>query len=294
MPARFRETEMPLEGLYPYPVKRISLLGHSCAYIDEGRGGAPMVFLHGFSVNLTCFAKNYPHFLKKHRVVGLDYPGYYLSEKKEQPYDIPFMSRSVVELIEKLNLKKAVLVGSSMGGAIALEAALARPDLVGALVLAAPGGFSGGSRLMSRIIGLQRAILPRERIVSTMTARLEKRVPTFFADKSNPAIDKIRAGYGAAKSRKDYPLWIMALIGMAQSLLAADLTGRARDIAVPTLVIWGDRDEVLPPDGAVKAKEAMGDWATVVTIPGVGHLPFIEATERFNAEVDGFLFSLGS
>ncbi len=285
---------MPLEGLYPYPVKRISLVDHTCAYIDEGRGGVPMVFLHGFSVNLACFAKIYPHFLKKHRVIGLDYPGYYLSEKKEQAYDIAFMARSVVELIEKLNLKKTVLVGSSMGGAIAVETALARPDLIGALVLAAPGGFSGRSVLMSRIIGLQRAILPRDRIVRAMTKRLAKRVPTFFADKNNPAIDKIRAGYEAMKDRKDYPLWIMALVGMAQSLLAADLTNRARDITVPTLILWGDRDEVLPPAGAVKAKEAMGDWATVVMIPGAGHLPFIEATERFNAEADAFLTSLGS
>jgi len=49
-------------------------------------------------------------------VIALDYPGYYLSEKKDAPYDIPFMARAVAELLDKLNLKKAVLVGSSMGG----------------------------------------------------------------------------------------------------------------------------------------------------------------------------------
>ena len=87
-----------------------------------------MVFLHGFSVNLASFAKSYPHFLKNHRVIALDYPGYYLSEKKDAPYDIPFMARAVAELLDKLDLKKAVLVGSSMGGAIALEAALLRPE----------------------------------------------------------------------------------------------------------------------------------------------------------------------
>jgi pyruvate dehydrogenase E2 component (dihydrolipoamide acetyltransferase) len=284
---------MSLEALYPYPVKRISLAGHDCAYIDEGKGGVPMVFLHGFSVNLACFAKIYPHFIKNHRVVALDYPGYYLSEKKEQTYDISFMARSVAELIEKLNLKKAVLVGSSMGGAVAVETALARPDLVGGLVLAAPGGFSGRSVLMSCIVGLQQAIMPRDRVVSAMSARLARRVPTFFADKTNPAIDKILAGYEAMKERKDYSLWIMALVGMARSLLRADLTGRARKITVPALVLWGDRDEVLPPAGAARAKTAMGDWATVIMIPGVGHLPFIEATERFNTEADGFLTTLG-
>jgi pimeloyl-ACP methyl ester carboxylesterase len=159
--------------------------------------------------------------------------------------------------------------------------------------LAAPGGFSGRSVLMSYIVGLQRAILPRDRVVAAMSARLARRVPTFFADKTNPAIDKILAGYEAMKDRKDYSLWIMALVGMARSLLRVDLTGRARRITVPTLVVWGDRDEVLPPAGAARAGESMGDWATVIMIPGVGHLPFIEATERFNTEVDGFLATLG-
>ncbi len=284
---------MSLEQLYPYPVKRISLVGHDCAYIDQGKRGVPMVFLHGFSVNLASFAKNYPHFRKNHRIIGLDYPGYYLSEKKDEPYDIPFMARAVAELLDKLNLKRAVLVGSSMGGAIALATARLRPDLISALVLAAPGGFSGRNVLLSRLIGLQRAVLPRAMVISKMSARLPKRVATFFADKNNPAIDKIRAGYEGMKYRKDYPLWIMTLLRMAQSTLTIDLTGPARDIAIPTLIIWGDHDEVLPPAGAKRAEQAMGDWATIVMIHGVGHVPFIEATERFHAEVDGFLASLG-
>jgi pimeloyl-ACP methyl ester carboxylesterase len=284
---------MSLEELYPYPVKRISLLDHDCAYIDEGRRGIPMVFLHGFSVSLACFAKNYPHFAKNHRVIGLDYPGYYLSEKKDTAYDISFMARAVIELLDRLNLKKVVLVGSSMGGAIALEAALLSPEAIGALVLAAPGGFSGRNVLLSRFIGLQRALLPKKKVVSTMSARLGDRVATFFADENNPAADKIRAGYERMKERSDYPLWIMALVRMAQSLLSVDLSVRAHDVAVPTLVIWGDRDRVLPPAGAKRAERAMGDWATVVMIHGVGHLPFIEATERFHAEVDRFLASLG-
>ncbi len=125
-----------------------------------------------------------------------------------------------------------------------------------------------------------------------MSARLPGRVAAFFADESNPAAGKIRAAYEMMKERGDYGLWIMALVRMAQSVLSADLTRRARDVALPTLIIWGDRDRVLPPAGAEKAKRAMGDWATVVVIPGVGHLPFIEATDRFHTEVDGFLTSL--
>ncbi len=283
---------MSLTNFYPYPVKRISLVGHDCAYIDEGKG-TPMVFLHGFSVNLGCFTKNYPYFAGHRRIIGLEYPGYYLSEKKDVPYDIPFMARAVAELIEKLHLGPAVLVGSSMGGTIALETAVARPNLVSTLVLAAPGGFSGRQPLMSRFIDIQLRLFPRHKVIAAMTRRLEERVPTFFADKSHPFIGQIIEGYEAMKIRDDHDLWIMALVMMARSLLRTDLRRRAREVAAPTLIVWGDHDEVLPRAGADLARRAMGDRSRVVIIPGVGHLPFIEAAERFNKEVDRFLASLG-
>ena len=283
---------MSLTKFYPYPAKKISLVGHDCAYIDEGRG-TPMVFLHGFSVHLGCFAKNYPYFARHRRVIGLEYPGYYLSQKKDAPYDIPFMARCVAELIEKLHLKQAVLVGSSMGGTIALEAAIARPDLVSALVLAAPGGFSGRQPLMSRLIDIQLRLFPRKNVIAAMSRRLGQRVPTFFADKAHPFIGEIIKGYEGMKTRDDYELWIMTLVMMARSLLRTDLRRRAREIVVPALIVWGDKDEVLPPAGADLARRAMGDRATVVTFPNVGHLPFIEEAKRFNKEVDGFLASLG-
>ena len=283
---------MSLEQFYPYPVRRISLVGHDCAYIDEGKG-IPMVFLHGFSVNLASFAKNYPFFAKRRRVIALDYPGYYLSDKKDAPYDIPFMARAVVELVEKLGIERTVLVGSSMGGAVAIETALSRPDLIGALVLAAPGGFSGRNVVLSWLIGLQLLFMPKETVVAKMYERLPGRVPAFFADKASPFIETIRAGYEEMKKRGDFSLWVLTLAKMARSVLKADLSDRARSVAAPTLIIWGDRDEVLPPAGAPAAKRAMGDRARLVIFNGVGHVPFIEAPDRFNDLVDGFLTSLG-
>ncbi|MBN1573467.1 MAG: alpha/beta hydrolase [Deltaproteobacteria bacterium] len=288
---------MTLEGLYPHKVKRIELVGHDCAYIDEGderETGSTLVFLHGFSVNLTVFSRNTSYFSKKRRVVALDYPGYYLSEKDEWvSYNIPFMSDAVIELIEKLKLKYVILVGSSMGGAVAMETALKKQDLISSLVLAAPAGFSGRNRLLAALLPLQTKLFPREKIIKKMTTRLYDRVTTFTYDKKLPFLDKITAGYDEMVKRKDYELWINILLDMAREVLRADYRKRAGEIKIPTYILWGEKDEVLPPFGAKIAQKCMGNNISIQMLPDMGHLPFVEAPDLFNRKVDEFLKSEG-
>lgn len=288
---------MTLEGLYPHKVRRIELMGHDCAYIDEGaerETGSTLVFLHGFSVNLTCFSRNYPFFLKKRRVVGLDYPGYYLSEKDEWiSYSIPFMADAVVDLIEKLKLQYVILVGSSMGGAIAMETVLKRPDLVSSLILAAPAGFSGRNRLLATLLSLQMRFVPKEKLIKKMTERLYSRVTTFTHDKKLPFLGKIAAGYDEMIKRDDYGLWINILLDMAREVLCADYRKRAGEIKIPTYLLWGDKDEVLPPSGAKIAQKSMGNNLMMEMLPDMGHLPFVETPDLFNRKVDDFLKSEG-
>ncbi|MBN1882256.1 MAG: alpha/beta fold hydrolase [Deltaproteobacteria bacterium] len=284
---------MSLEALYPYPVKRVTLAGHECAYIDEGVG-TPIIFLHGFSVNLASFAPIYPALVDKRRVIGLDYPGYYLSEKKAGvPYDIPFMAGAVAEMIEKLGLDRAVLLGSSMGGAVAQEAALIAPDAVSALVLAAPAGFSGRSRLLASLLSLQRALLSKQKLIDAMTRRLYDRVSTFVYDKESVFLKDVHRQYDAMREREDYPVWIETLLFMAREVLSVDFRRKAGSISVPTLIVWGDKDEVLPPEGADVARKSYGPNMTLEILPDVGHIPFAERPDEFTDLVDGFLSKHG-
>lgn len=284
---------MSLEELYPYPVKRVTLAGHECAYIDEGKG-TPVIFLHGFSVNLACFAPIYPALMKKRRVIGLDYPGYYLSEKKaDVAYSVPLMADAVAEMIEKLGLGRAVLVGSSMGGAVAQGTACAAPDAVSALVLAAPAGFSGRNRLLASLLSLQKALLPKQKLIDAMTKRLYDRVSTFVYDKESGFLKDVYRFYDAMREREDYQLWIGTLLKMAREVLTVDFRRRANMIAAPTLIVWGDKDEVLPPEGAEMARDAYGSNLTLEIFPDAGHLPFAERPGEFTDRVDEFLTKHG-
>jgi len=284
---------MALEDLYPYPVKRVTLSGHECAYIDEG-AGTPLIFLHGFSVNLSSFASIYPALARKRRVIGLDYPGYYLSEKKAGvKYDIPLLARAVCEMIETLGLDRVVLVGSSMGGAVAQEAALTAPDAVSALVLAAPAGFSGRNLLLASLLSVQKGLLPEKKLVDAMTRRLYDRVSTFVYDKESVFLEDVYRGYDAMREREDYPLWIGTLLMMAREVLTVDFRRRAGGIAAPTLIVWGDRDEVLSPEGASEARKTFGPSMTLEILSDVGHIPFAERPDVFVELVDGFLSKHG-
>ena len=284
---------MSLEALYPYPVKRVTLAGHECAYIDEGKG-TPIVFLHGFSVNLAAFSPIYPALAKKRRVIGLDYPGYYLSEKRaDVAYSISFMADAVAEMIETLGLDGAVLVGSSMGGAVAQETALMIPDAVSALVLAAPAGFSGRNLLVASLLSLQKALLPKKKLIDAMTTRLYDRVSTFVYNKESNFLKDVYRQYDAMREREDYDLWIGTLLKMAREVLVVDFRRRAGGISAPTLIVWGDKDEVLPPEGAEVARDTYGAGLTLKIVPDVGHLPFAERPDQFTGLVDEFLSKHG-
>jgi len=283
---------MKLLDFYPKNLKEITLAGHRCALFDEG-DGIPIIFLHGFSVNLAVFSSVFPLFLRDHRVIAFDYPGYYLSEKRDEAlYSIPFMADAVLELIRKLKLSDVILVGSSMGGAIAIEAAYKNPKNIRALIGLAPAGFSGRNLPLSFIVYLQGKFLPHDLSEREMFDRLLNRVDTFFYDKKNPAREDIIAGYYAMKARPDFGAWVRTLMKMAGLLLSYDARRRARNIEIPALILWGDKDEVLPVKGASLAKKAMKKNLTVEIIPNGSHLFFIETPGICAEKIRGFLARL--
>ena len=280
-----------LESFYPKNLKHITLKDHDCVYIDEG-SGTPVLFLHGFSVNLAVFSDNFPTFSKTRRVVAFDYPGYYLSEKKGGvPYDIPFMADAACELIEKLSLEHVVLVGSSMGGAVAIETARRCPGKISALVLAAPAGFSGRQPFFARMVTVQEKLFSAEKYRAKFLERLILRVDTFFVNKQEPARDALIGQYYLMEERGDFDLWIETLSRMARETLTVDNRGGLPGSPVPICVLWGDADEVLPVEGADIAREAFGNSARIETIPGASHLFFVEMPAIFYERVDVFLKS---
>jgi pimeloyl-ACP methyl ester carboxylesterase len=109
--------------------------GAKLFYEDTGSGDPPMLFVHGIG-NHEHYARQIEHFARSHRVIAPDLPGFGQSEAPDdREYGISAFAEDVAWLCDELELRRAVIVGHSMAGCIALEVAAARPELVSALVL---------------------------------------------------------------------------------------------------------------------------------------------------------------
>ena len=109
--------------------------GIKLSYEETGAGGPPMVFVHGWCCNRTHFAAQVAHFSPSHRCVTLDLRGHGDSDKPEDAYSIAGFADDVAWLCGQIGARKPVIVGHSMGGAIALSLAARHPELPAAIVM---------------------------------------------------------------------------------------------------------------------------------------------------------------
>ncbi len=120
--------------------------GVALAYEDVGTGTPPLLFVHGWCTDHAFFAPQVESFARDHRVVSPDLRGHGTSDAPLQNYSIDGFVADLAWLCSELGLERPVVVGHSMGGAIALELAAGRPDLAAAIVmidsvLLPPDGF---------------------------------------------------------------------------------------------------------------------------------------------------------
>ncbi len=115
--------------------------GVRIAYEERGCGEAPFVFVHGWCCDHTYFAPQIEHFSRDHRVIAPDQRGFGASDKPRQPYTIEGFADDLAWLCDHLGVKRPVVVGHSLGGAVALATAARHPDLPSAIVLCDPALF---------------------------------------------------------------------------------------------------------------------------------------------------------
>ena len=126
--------------------------------VVAGSGEPTLVLIHGFGDHLMTWRAIFDRLAEHHRVLAFDLPGFGVSEKPEARYTLEEMTARVRKLLAGIR-GPLVLVGHSMGGEIALNAALEEPDRIEALVLIAPAGFDVGLAGMADSITSRRAAI---------------------------------------------------------------------------------------------------------------------------------------
>jgi pimeloyl-ACP methyl ester carboxylesterase len=240
------------------------------------------VLLHGGPTDSREFRRQISDLSDEFDVVAWDAPGCGRSSDPPETFRLPDYADCLAEFIEVLGLQRPHVLGLSWGGGLALELYGRHPAVLRSLVLAsAYAGWAGSLPPEEVNERLERALreseMPPEHLVSTW-------VPTFFSKSAPP---ELIAEVTAIVS-EFHPAGIRTGL---RAFAEADLRDVLARITVPTLLLYGDED-VRSPLQVAEALHATIPGARLVVMAGVGHVSDMEAPERFNAEVRGFLRSV--
>lgn len=281
-----RAAPIPPEQRYPagtqFRAQYRVIDGTRLRIVDSGRGTA-VVFLHGFGASMYGWRKTLPPVAAAgYRVIAIDNRGFGFSDRPAHGYTNAEYARLIVALLDSLDISSAVLVGHSMGGAIAAEVALAHPNRVRGLVLIDAAGYG------VRWPGVLKAA--RSRIIGAIATRFRSRWVTArilrstYADPGKVTEADVDQYYAPVPER-DYG---RALRGVLREFRFDTLVGRLGGLQTPTLVLWGDADRWIPVrDGGRLAREL--PRGAFVVVANTGHAPAEESPDEVNRLLLGFL-----
>ena len=272
--------------------RRINVGGLTTRCFTAGNDGLPLVLLHGDSASALDWSWVLPKLGDTHRVYAPDFPGFGESAKPNREYSPEFLRQFLVDFLDALGIERAVLVGNSLGGLVSLRFALSRPEQVAALVLVDSSGL--GYAVSPALSQLTLPLYGEAAISWCQTPlgakqRAWLRTSLLFAHPSQvPDVwlveqERMAQMPGFLKATVSSLRAQLNIFGQYQVLL--DSLGQ---LQMPTLVMWGTEDLILPKYQAQDAVSRLPQ-GHLALIPDCGHLPHIERPELFSAELSHFL-----
>jgi len=268
------------------------LNGHEFAYLDSGEGPA-LLFIHG----LTGSQRNWAHLIDaldhEHRVLAPDLFGHGASAKVMGDYSLGAHAATLRDLLDLLGIDRVTLVGHSFGGGIAMQFCYLFPERVERLVLVASGGLGRDVSPLLRAATVPGAewVLP---VIASgwVRGRVEAvgRLLTSRGWRASSDTTEVWRGFTSladADTRRAFLATTRGVIDPGgQTVTAHDHLPMA--IAIPTLVVWGTRDRMIPAWHATTAHEAIAG-SRVVLFVGAGHFPHLDEPERFAELLSDFM-----
>lgn len=240
----------------------------------------PLILIHGFiSSNSIWSHVLLPLAHRGFRAIAPDLPGYGYSDKPaDAKYSIAEQARAVIGLMDRLRIKKAIIVGASYGGAVAATMALDYPDRVHKLIMiGAVTNDDAKKKFLLRV-----SCLPLIGDIATplfLGSRwvLRKRMQAMYRRMQKPINEKMVASrhhlLATANTHR-------AMIRTARAWSADRIEREASLIRQPTMIVWGDQDDHFPLDNAFRLRDAIPN-SKLIVFRNCGHLPPAEHPEKF-------------
>ena len=271
--------------------RSVLLHGREVAYVVGGEGPT-VLLIHGIGGDWRTWEPVLDGLARQHRVVAVDLPGHGGSAKGAGDYSLGSLASAFRDLGGALGIERATVVGHSLGGGVAMQFAYQFPERCERLVLVSSGGLGRDVGLALRL-----ATLPGSELFLSLTAPAARSLINLAA-RAGRAL-RLRPAYDAAFYARTFatladPETRAAFLGTLRGVVGtAGQLVDARDrlylaAHMPTLIVWGERDGVLPMDHAHAAHEAMPGSRLEIFEDG-GHLPQFDDPHRFIDVVNDFV-----
>jgi pimeloyl-ACP methyl ester carboxylesterase len=274
-----------------FTANQLSLHGHRVSYRTGGSGPA-LLLLHGITNSSETWQRVAPRLAERFTVIAPDLLGHGESATPRGDYSLGAHASGARDVLTALGIDRATVVGHSLGGGIAMQFAYQFPERCERLVLVASGGLGREVHLLLRAASLPGADYVLPALTSGRVVEVGRSVGGLLRRlRLSPGedIEVLARGFTSlhnAGSRQAFLHTVRAVIEPGGQRVSAQdrlaLTAR-----LPTLIVWGECDSIIPVDHGAAAHEAM-PGSRFEVFPGAGHMPHDAAPERFAALLTEF------
>ncbi|ORB28252.1 alpha/beta fold hydrolase [Mycolicibacterium parafortuitum] len=273
-------------------LRYLDLHGDRVAYLDVGAGDETLLLLHGMAGSSDTWRSVIPQLSKRYRVIAPDLLGHGQSAKPRGDYSLGAFAAWLRDLLDELGVASVTIVGQSLGGGVAMQFVYQHPDYCRRLVLISSGGLgqdvgwtlrllsAPGSELLLPVITLPPLIRAGEKLRSWFSA----------ANVGSPRGAEMWSAYSSladSQTRQAFLRTLRSVVDYRGQAVSA-LNKLHLTSELPLMVIWGNRDRIIPVDHGF-ALDQHRPGCRIEVLDGVGHFPHVETPDVVVDLLDDFI-----
>lgn len=296
VPVAQLEGTLPETALADSDSRFIQINGINVHYKQMGSGEPVILLLHGFGASVFSWREVMTPMANYATVIAFDRPAFGLTQRPmpgewqgQNPYSPEAQVALVIGLMDALEIDRAILIGNSAGGSVALSTALANPQRINGLVLVDAAVYSGGGApaWIRPLLRLPQYDRVGQLISRSLLQNGDRLIETAWHDPTRISPEVIE-GYQKPLLANN---WDRALWELTKASSESGLADRLAELKLPVLVVSGDDDRIVPTDQSVRLSEEI-DGARLVVFTACGHVPQEECPDQFLQAVKPFVTSL--
>ena len=256
----------------------VTVDGNKIRYLEEGSNGSHVVLIHGLGSQAERWQQVIPHLSKNHRIIAPDLIGFGRSDKPQVDYTPKYFVKFIFDFLEHLGIDKTIMIGSSLGGQIVAESAAASENnIIQKIILVSP---TGTMRTTNPTLDayIMAGLYPQHDLIKTAYQKMAGKQK----DVDESTIERFRTGMSQPNAKMSFLSSIISFKHWPA------ITERLQLISIPTLLIWGSDDTMIPINYANEYVSNLKDCKFVV-MEGCGHRPHVEDPENFSQIMLKFL-----